>query len=71
MLLTIFDKALQFLTSFWKTFLRLKQMFDAEVLIFRLSSFCVPKIYGITTRVTSLEIPPNIADPISLNENIP
>ena len=39
--LTIFDKVL---TPFWKTFLWLKQLFDAKVLIYRLSSFCVPKI---------------------------
>ena len=39
--LTIFDKVL---TPFWKTFLWLKQLFDAKLLILRLSSFSVPKI---------------------------
>ena len=38
---TIFDKVL---TPFWKTFLLLKQLFDAKVLISRLLSFSVPKI---------------------------
>ena len=36
-----FDKVL---TPFWKMFLWLKQMFDAKLLIWRLSSFSVPKI---------------------------
>ena len=39
--LSIFDKVL---TPFWKTFLWLKQLFDAKILIQRLSSFSVPKI---------------------------
>ena len=39
--LTIFDKKL---TPFWKTFLWLKQLFDAKILIQRLSSFRVPKL---------------------------
>ena len=38
---TIFDKAL---TPFWKTFLQLKQLFNAKLLISRLPSFSVPKI---------------------------
>ena len=38
---TIFDKAS---TPFWNMFLKLKQMFDAKVLIKRLPSFSVPKI---------------------------
>ena len=32
------------LTPFWKTFLWLKQLFDAKILIQRLSSFSVPKL---------------------------
>ena len=39
--LTIFDKAL---TPFWKTFLYLKQLFNAKLLISRLPSFSVSKI---------------------------
>ena len=39
--LTIFYKVL---TPFWKTFLWLKQLFDATQLIKRLPSFSVPKI---------------------------
>ena len=39
--LTIFDKVL---TPFWKTFLYLKQLFDAELLIQRLSSLSDPEI---------------------------
>ena len=38
---TIFDKAL---TPFWETFLYLKQLFNAKLLIFRLPSFSIPKI---------------------------
>ena len=38
---TIFDKAL---TPFRKTFLLLKQLFNAKLLISRLPSFSVPKI---------------------------
>ena len=38
---TISDKAL---TSFWKMFLELKQLFNANLLISRLPSFSVPKI---------------------------
>ena len=37
----IFDKALM---PFWKTFLWLKQLFNAKLLISRLPSFSVPKI---------------------------
>ena len=36
-----FDKAS---TPFWKTFLQLKQLFNAKILISRLPSFSVPKI---------------------------
>ena len=39
--LTIFEKVL---TPFWKTFLSHKQLFDAKILIERLSSFIVLKI---------------------------
>ena len=39
--LTIFDKMLM---PFWKTFLWLKQLFDATQLMKRLPSFSVPKI---------------------------
>ena len=39
--LIIFDKVL---TPFWETFLWPKQLFDAKILIQRLSSFSVPKI---------------------------
>ena len=42
--LTIFGKVL---TPFWKTFLWLKQLFDAKTLIQRLSSFSVPKITAL------------------------
>ena len=42
--LTMFDKVL---TPFWKTFLWLKQLFDAKLLIQRLSSFSVPKITAL------------------------
>ena len=38
--LTIFDKGL---TPFWMTFLWVKKIFDAKLLIQRLSSFSVPK----------------------------
>ena len=38
---TIFDKTL---APFLKTFLQLKQFFDAKLLISRLPSFSVPKI---------------------------
>ena len=38
---TIFDKAL---TPFWKTFLWLKQLFNAKLFISRLPSFSVPTI---------------------------
>ena len=37
---TIFDKAM---TPLWKTFLQLKQLFNAKLLIFRLPSFSGPK----------------------------
>ena len=37
----ILDKAL---TPFWKTFLLLKQLFNAKLLIYRLPSFSVPKL---------------------------
>ena len=40
--LTIFDKVL---TPRWKTFPWLKQLFDAKILIQRLSSFSVPKFW--------------------------
>ena len=39
--LTIVDKVL---VPFWKTFLYLKQLFDAKSLIQRLPSFSVPKM---------------------------
>ena len=42
--LTIFDKVL---TPFWKTFLWLKQLFDATQSIKRLSSFSGPKITAV------------------------
>ena len=42
--LSIFDKVL---TPFWKTFLGLKQLFDAKIFIQRLSSFSVPKITAL------------------------
>ena len=42
--LKFFDNVL---TPFWKTFLRLKQMFDTRILIQRLTSFSVPKITAL------------------------
>ena len=42
--ITIFDKVL---TPFWKTFLWLKQLFDAKIWIQKLSSFSVPKITAL------------------------
>ena len=42
--LKIFDKVL---TPLWKTFLRLKLLLDAKILIQRLSSFSVPKIMAL------------------------
>ena len=65
--LTIFDKVL---TPRWKTFLWLKQLFDAKILIQRLSSFSVPKFWHSDT-CNRLKVAPNMADPISLNENLP
>ena len=65
--LTIFDKVL---TPFWKTFLWLKQLFDAKILIQRLSSFSVPKITALNT-CNQVKVAPNIVDPISVNENLP
>ena len=63
-----FDKLL---TPFWKTFLWLKQFFDAKLLIKRLSSFSVPKTSKHSpTCVTRLKVAPNMADPISLNEEV-
>ena len=53
----IFDKPL---TLFWKTFLWLKQLSDAELLI--LSVF---QKYGSPTRATRLKVAPKMADPIS------
>ena len=53
--ITIFDKEL---TPFWKTFLQLKLLFNAKLLIYRLSSFSVLKITALR-------------HPISLNENLP
>ena len=65
--LTIFNKVL---TPFWKTFLWLKQLFDAKMLIQRLIFQC-SKNYGTPRRVTRLKVAPNMADAISLNENLP
>ena len=60
--LTIFDKVL---TSFYRTILWLKQLFDAILSIKRLSSFSVSKI-TVVRHVWSDYVEPNMADPISL-----
>ena len=65
--LTIIDKVL---APFWKTFLWLKQLFDAKLLILTIIFQC-SKNYGTPTRVTRLKVAPNMAEPISLNENLP
>ena len=57
-------------TPFWKTFLRHKQLFDAKVLIKRLSSFILSKIWSSDT-CFKVKRCTNLADPISLNENLP
>ena len=57
--LKFFDKVLM---PVWKMFLWLKQLFDAKILIQRQSSFKVPKILALAS--------PNMADLISLNENL-
>ena len=65
--LTIFYKVL---THFWKTFLWLKQLFDAKLLNSKTIIFKCSENYGrpSLTRVTRLNVAPNMADPISLNE---
>ena len=61
--LTIFDKML---TPFWKTFLLLKQLFDAKTLKdYHLSVF--QKLRHSDTCIVA----PNMADPISLNKILP
>ena len=52
----IFNKAL---TPFWKTFLQLKQMFNAYLFYSR--------NFGNLTYVTRLEVLLNMTDPISIN----
>ena len=42
------------------------QNIDLKTIIFQCS-----KNYGSPTRVTRLKVAPNMADPISLNENLP
>ena len=53
---------------FLKTFLWLKQLFNAKLLISRLASFSVQKIMVVWHMydVTRLKVAPNIADPISI-----
>ena len=65
--LTIFYKVL---TPFWKTFLWLKQLFDAKLINSKTIIFKCSENYGrpSPTRVTRLNVAPNMADPISLNE---
>ena len=60
-----FDKVL---TPFWKTFLWLKQLFDAKLLNLETIIFQCSINYGSPTRVTRLKVAPNMADPISLNK---
>ena len=61
--LTIFDIVL---TPFWKTFLCLKQVFDAKISIQRISiNFQCSKNNGTPTLATGLKIAPNMTDPIS------
>ena len=55
--LTISDKVL---TPLWKTFLYLKQLFDAKL---------YSKKYGSATRVTKLKLAPNMADLSSLKDS--
>ena len=69
--LTIFDKVM---TPFCKTFLCLKQLFDAKTInlktiIFQFQKKKKKKKKGSPTRVTRLKVALNMADPISLNEN--
>ena len=64
---TIFDKGL---APFYKTFLWLKQLFDATINL-KIIIFQCSKNYGSPTRVTRLKVTPNMADPISLNEKRP
>ena len=62
----ISDKAL---TPIWKTFMYLKQLLNAKLLISRLPSgiFQCSKNYGSQTSVTRLNVAPNMADPISIS----
>ena len=64
---TIFDKAL---APFWKTFLQLKQLFNAKLLISRLLSCQCSKNYISPTRVTRLQVAPNMVDPISIKDSV-
>ena len=61
-MLTIFDKVL---SALWETFLWLEQLLDAKLSM--LIIFQCSKNYGSPTCVTRLKVAPNMADPISLN----
>ena len=63
----IFDKML---TSFWKIFLKLKQVFNGKQLSFRISFFSVKKKYGSPTCKTRLNVPPNMADLTSIKHAV-
>ena len=48
-----------------------EELFNAELLIWGLPYFSVHKNYLSPTRVTRLNVAPNMADPIGLKENRP
>ena len=52
-------------------FLLLKQLFDAKLLIQRLSSFSVPKITIVRHVLSQVKVAPHMGKPISLNEKRP
>ena len=68
--ITIFDKEF---TPFWKTFLQLKLFSNAKLSSLKtiIFIFQCSKHYGTPTLVTELKVASNMADPISLNENLP
>ena len=63
---TIFDKAL---TPFWKTFLQLKQWFNAKLLISRLPSFSVPKLTIERDTCNQAKVALNVADPEGITDS--
>ena len=65
---TIFNKAL---IPFWKTFLYLKQLFNAKLLItinFQTTIFQCSKQYDSLIDVTRLKVAPNMADSINTKD---